>query len=247
MWWFPLKKNGPMSQTPGAPFPFVHDLNAILSRINERTRLVFLDNPNNPTGTIIPRAELNDFIDRLPEHVVLALDEAYIDFVAASDRPDMNICADNPGVVFLRTFSKAYGLAGLRVGYGLMHAELAAFLHRVRQPFNINSLAQIGARAALTDHEHYRRTMDGNREGLVWLTKELTALDCLPYGSHTNFFMADVRVDAAGLYQMLLAQGVIIRSMAAYGYPDLVRITVGRGDENRRLIAAMIDVLGELR
>ncbi len=243
----PLKETGPMAQEPGAPFPRIHDLDGILARVNDRTRLIFLDNPNNPTGAIIARQDLEDFIASLPEHVVLALDEAYIDFVDYDLMPDQNLCRDDPRVVFLRTFSKAYGLAGLRIGYGLMHPDLAACLHRVRQPFNVNTLAQIGARAALADSDHYRLTMEGNRDGLAWLTDELVALGCLPYGSHTNFFMVDVGVDAAKLYEMLLRRGIIVRPMAAYGYPDLIRITVGTGDENRRLIAGMTEVLKELR
>jgi len=242
-----LKETGTMEQEPGGGFPFTHDLTAILDRVTERTRLVFLDNPNNPTGGIIPSSELAAFIDRLPSHVVLALDEAYIDFVKEDERPDQALCLDDPRIVFLRTFSKAYGLAGLRIGYGLMHPELAAVLHRVRQPFNVNSLAQIGARAALTDFEHYRTTLNETRAGMACLKDELVGLGCLPYGSHTNFFMVDVRADAAALYEGLLRRGVIIRPMAAYGFPELVRITVGREDENRRLVSMLAEVLRELR
>ena len=242
-----LKRTGGMDQEPGAPFPLAHDLDAIRARVTDRTRLIFLDNPNNPSGSLAEAGELRAFLASLPEHVVVALDEAYIDFVESEDRVDISLCLRDPRVVFLRTFSKAYGLAGLRIGFGVMHPELAGVLHRVRQPFNVNSLAQVAARAAIRDLEHYRMTVSETRKGMAWLRGELVRLGCLPYGSHTNFFMVDVRADAARLHELLLRRGMIVRPMAAYGFPDLVRITVGTADENRRLIEVMEECLGELR
>ncbi len=173
-----------------------HDLDAILALINDRTRLIFLDNPNNPTGVIFGRAEFEAFLAEVPEQVIVVLDEAYVDFVDAAVRIDVRKYLDSrTPVVGLRTFSKAYGLAGLRIGYGLMNSEIADYLHRVRQPFNVNLPAQIGALAALDDDDHYDQTMELTRTGIAWLTKEITALGCTVFDTHTNFFLVDVGLD----------------------------------------------------
>ena len=155
----------------------MHDLEAILAQINERTRLIFLDNPNNPTGTIFGRDEFEAFLARVPEQVIVVLDEAYVDFV---DHPGADRCpalSETPRHRWsgLRTFSKAYGLAGLRIGYGMMHREIAGYLHRVRQPFNVNLPAQVGALAALDDDEHYRLTLDHTGESIAWLAREISS------------------------------------------------------------------------
>jgi histidinol-phosphate aminotransferase len=227
-----------------------HDLEAIAGAVTERTRLIFLDNPNNPCATLISKDRFAEFLQRLPETVIVVLDEAYVDFVDPEERIDVLDLIANPAgipaVVALRTFSKAFGLAGLRVGFGIMHADIASLLHRVRQPFNINLPGQIGALAALDDPEHYNKTMDGNRKGLQWLTEQVQALGCRPYPSYTNFFLIDVRGDATALYEAMLHKGVIVRSMKAYGYPDFIRITVGTESENSRFIAALQECLGEL-
>lgn len=225
-----------------------HDLDAILSLLNDRTRLIFLDNPNNPTGVIFGREEFEAFLAKVPEQVIVVLDEAYVDFVDASVRIDVRKYLHNQTpVVGLRTFSKAYGLAGLRVGYGLMNSEIAGYLHRVRQPFNVNLPAQIGALAALDDDDHYNQTMELARTGIAWLTKEITALDCRVFDTHTNFFLVDVGLDCRKLYEAMLAQGVIIRPMSAYGYPQYIRITVGLPGENSRLVTSLAAALTELR
>ncbi|MEN8199014.1 MAG: histidinol-phosphate transaminase [Thermodesulfobacteriota bacterium] len=227
-----------------------HDLEAILANITNRTRLIFLDNPNNPTATAIPPYDLDRFLERVPESVVVVLDEAYVDFMDAEMRPDIHSLIHNSagrcGVVSLRTFSKAYGLAGIRVGYGLMDAELAGYLHRVRQPFNVNKLAQVAAIAALDDTEFYQKTMDGTREGMAWLQGEVEKMGCTSYPSQTNFFLVDVRGDAAALYEAMLHHGVIIRSMKAYGFENVIRITVGTEEENHRCVAALADCLRDL-
>jgi histidinol-phosphate aminotransferase len=149
-------------------------------------------------------------------------------------------------VVALRTFSKAYGLAGLRVGYGLMHADIADYLHRVRQPFNVNLPAQAGALAALSDDEHYEKTIAFTREGIGWLSSEVEKLGCRPFPSQTNFFLIDVKADGKKLYEALLHQGVIVRPMNAYGYPTYIRITVGLPTENKRFIKALAVALNEV-
>lgn len=224
-----------------------HDLNGILAAVSPRTRLIFLDNPNNPTGTIIAREDFAKFMEKLPSEVIVVLDEAYVDFVAPELRVDVlaYIRSGRP-VAALRTFSKAYGLSGLRLGYGLMGAEMADYLNRVRQPFNVNSLAQVGGTAALEDDDHYRMTLDKTREGIAWLHREVAGLGCRPLATHTNFFLIDVHGDAKKLYEHLLHQGVIVRPMQAYGYPNYIRITVGRREENQRFIKALARALKEL-
>ena len=225
-----------------------HDLEAILAQITERTRLIFLDNPNNPTGTIFDKKTFEGFLARVPEQVVTVLDEAYLDFVDQDKRLDVRDYLAGPRpVVGLRTFSKAYGLAGLRVGYGLMSPQIADCLHRVRGPFNVNSLAQIGAIAALDDDEHYEKTMIMTRDGIAWLTPRIAALGLKPLPTQTNFFLVDLQRDGKAFYQAMLKKGVIIRPMTAYALPTYIRITVGSAAENERLLKAMAATLAELK
>ena len=224
-----------------------HDLDAIAAAVTARTRLIFLDNPNNPTGTVFDRAAFEAFLARVPESVIVVLDEAYVDFVDPAIRLDARDYLNHrTPVVALRTFSKAYGLAGLRVGYGLMRAEIADYLHRLRQPFNVNSLAQVGALACLDDDEHYQKTMTMTADGMAWLHTEIAKLGCRPLSSHANFFLVDVGVSGKALYEKMLARGVIIRPMAAYGFPDHIRITIGTPAENQRLVKALADALQEM-
>jgi histidinol-phosphate aminotransferase len=227
-----------------------HDLEAISAAVTDRTRLIFIDNPNNPTGTLISREDFDRFLRSLPQSVIVVVDEAYVDFGDPAVRIDIlgyiRQPEQIPAVVSLRTFSKAFGLAGLRVGFGVMHREVAALLHRVRQPFNINLPAQAGALAALDDLEHYQRTLSGTAEGRTWLSAEVAELGCTPYPSHTNFFLIDVQGDATKLYEAMLYKGVIVRSMKAYGYPDFIRITVGTMAENQRFVSALADCLRDL-
>ena len=227
-----------------------HDLEAIAAAVTERTRLIFIDNPNNPTGTLIAKEAFDRFLAGLPQSVIVVVDEAYVDFVEPAQRIDIlgyiqrpeNI----PAVVSLRTFSKAFGLAGLRVGFGVMHREVASLLHRVRQPFNVNLPAQAGALAALGDTDHYDRTLRGTAEGRAWLSEAVAKLGCIPYPSHTNFFLINVKGDATKLYEAMLYKGVIVRSMKAYGYPDFIRITVGTAEENQRFVTALAECLQDL-
>lgn len=221
-----------------------HDLEQIRSLASSATRLIFLDNPNNPTGSLIDLPRLEAFLGALPEQVIVVLDEAYIDFIdsAAAGYDSRSLIDDRAGrcaVVCLRTFSKAYGLAGLRVGFGLMHESIAACLHKVRQPFNVNLMAQEGARAALEDQEFYQKTLRLTAEGKRFLTAEAEKLGCMAYPSQTNFFLIDVGGDATRLYDAMLKKGVIVRSMKAYGFANFIRITVGTEEENRRFIKAL--------
>ena len=227
-----------------------HDLSAITAAVTEKTRLIFMDNPNNPCGTLISRDSFHRFLSGLPEDIVVVLDEAYVDFVAPGKRIDVLSYIRKPdtipAVVSLRTFSKAFGLAGLRVGFGLMHREVASLLHRVRQPFNINMLGQVGALAALTDTDHYNKTITETADGREWLSRKVEELGCRPYPSHTNFFLIDVQGDATGLYEAMLRMGVIVRSMQAYDFPEFIRITVGTSEENQRFVTSLEECLRDL-
>lgn len=227
-----------------------HDLVVIKKMVSEKTRLIFLDNPNNPTGTAIPPVKLYQFLSDIPESVIVVLDEAYVDFMDKKLQLDaFSLIRNAEGrcpVVFLRTFSKAYGLSGLRVGYGLMAKKVAECLHKVRQPFNINQMAQVGALAALEDEEYYLLTLDRTAKGLAYLSREVEKLGCKSYPSETNFFLIDVQGDADKLYQAMLYKGVIVRSMSAYGFENFIRVTVGTEEENSRFLNSLADCLGEL-
>jgi histidinol-phosphate aminotransferase len=227
-----------------------HDLGAIKTMVSDKTRLIFLDNPNNPTGTAIPPVELYQFLSDIPESVIVVLDEAYVDFMDEKLQVDTYSLIRNVEkrcpVVFLRTFSKAYGLSGLRVGFGLMTEEVAECLHKVRQPFNVNQIAQVAALAALTDEEYYQLTLERTAKGLRYLSQEVDRLGCKSYPSETNFFLIDVQGDADKLYQAMLYKGVIVRSMSAYGFKNFIRVTIGTEEENSRFLSSLADCLGEL-
>ncbi|MFH1215905.1 MAG: histidinol-phosphate transaminase [Pseudomonadota bacterium] len=223
-----------------------HDLDTIAGKVTAKTRLIFLDNPNNPTGSVFRRDAFEEFLGKIPETVIVVLDEAYVDFVDESVRLDVRHYIHNHvPVVGLRTFSKAYGLAGLRVGYGIMDARIADYLHRVRQPFNVNELAQVAALACLEDDDHYRKTLTMTHEGITWLSDEIGKLGCRVFPTQTNFFLVDVGADCKGLYEKMLRKGVIVRPMSAYGYPNFIRITVGTREENERLVKSMAQSLQE--
>ena len=220
------------------------DLDGMLERIGPKTRLVFVNNPHNPTGSLISTQALDAFIAALPSNVVLVIDEAYIEFV--KDGRCTN-CIDylntEKTVVGLRTFSKAYGLAGLRIGYGLMPAYLAELLHRVRQPFNVNSLAQAAAIAALGDQEFLQKTIRLVHNEMAFLYQALDKLGLQYFRSSANFLMIQVGKNADEAFEDLLRQGIIVRSMTSYGYPDCIRVSVGQHDENLRFLAALEKVV----
>lgn len=222
---------------------FTHDLGAMSRAITKKTRIVFIANPNNPTGTIVGAGEFDRFMQELPEGVIVCVDEAYREFVRNSDFPDaMGYVKDNRPVVVLRTFSKIYGLAGLRIGYGAAPAEMIDYMNRVRQPFNVNTLAQAAALAALDDHEHLERTLANNRAGLEYLFKELGALGCECVPTEANFFLIKVG-DGKKVYDGLLRKGVIVRPMASYGLPEYIRVTVGLPKEQERFVRAFAEVV----
>jgi len=223
---------------------FKHDLAGISRAIDDNTRMIFLDTPNNPSGSVIPVTELKLFINDLPKTVVLVLDEAYRDFVRGEEvlDPLEYIKGDRP-IIFMRTFSKAYGLAGLRIGYGLAHNEIISYFDRIRQPFDINSLAQIGAIAALSDTEFYRKTLEMTWSGLDYFYEELDNLKLQCHRSQTNFFLLDLDLPADAVTSSLMKEGIIVRSMSSYGMSNTIRITVGLPEENQRLINALKKIL----
>ena len=220
------------------------DLKGIQKVITPNTRLVFLNVPFNPTGSIISRAEFENFIGAMPPHVVVVVDEAYIEFVRDPDcvRSLDYIKSDNR-IVGMRTFSKAYGLAGLRVGYGIMSAELSELLNRVRQPFNVNSLAQVAAMAALKDDDFLQKTIRLVHTELDFLYASLARLGFEYLPSQANFLMINVGQPADVVFERLLKQGVIVRSMASYSYPEYIRVNVGLHSENVRFLEALESVL----
>lgn len=222
---------------------FGHDLNAMLAAITPATRVVFIANPNNPTGTFIPGAELEAFLARVPRHVLVVLDEAYTEYLDAEQRYDsIAWLARFPNLLVSRTFSKAYGLAGLRVGYGIGHPEVVDLMNRVRQPFNVSSVALAAAEAALGDDEFLARSAEVNRRGMVQLTAALRDLGLEWIPSAGNFVTFKVG-DAIGVNQALLRQGVIVRPIAAYGMPQWLRVSIGLAEENTRFIEALRQAL----
>lgn len=215
----------------------VHDLPALAAAVSERTRIVFVCNPNNPTGTSVGAEAFERFASSLPDDVVLAVDEAYVEYARRADFPDaLAWVARRPGMVVLRTFSKIYGLAGVRVGYGVMDEELAGYLERARHPFNVSLLAEEAALAALGDDDHVERSRRVNAEGIAFLEKALGTLGIPTWPSDANFVLART---GAGAYERLLRLGVIVRPMAGFGLSDHVRITVGTAEENERLVKAL--------
>jgi len=221
-----------------------HDLDAMLVAITPRTRVVFVANPNNPTGTWAPPSAVAAFVDAVPRDVIVVLDEAYDEYLSAADRsPAIGWLGRHPNLVVSRTFSKAYGLAALRVGYGVMDASVAGLLDRVRQPFNVNALAQAAALAALADRAYVEESSRLNREGMRQVEDGLARVGVATLPSHGNFLLARVG-DAAAVYGGLLREGVIVRPVAGYGLPEWLRVTIGLPAENERFLAALARVLG---
>ncbi|MBW1979945.1 MAG: histidinol-phosphate transaminase [Deltaproteobacteria bacterium] len=227
---------------------FTHDLQAMTEAITSRTRLIFLNNPNNPTGTVLSRQDMDEFLDRVPQDVPIVVDEAYFEFANPEKTfSGLEYLDSTPPVIVLRTFSKAYGLAGLRIGYGVMIEEIADYLNRVRQPFNVNTLAQVAALAALDDEDFLQRTREVVREELRYLYQEMARLQLPTFPTETNFFLIQVDCDAREVYQALLKKGVIVRAMNSYGLANFIRISPGRHEENLRFVAAIEEVMNSLR
>ena len=221
------------------------DLTAVAQAVTPKTKLILLNNPNNPTGAVFYRAEWEAFLAAVPPTVTVVLDEAYIEFADDPEVPDgLAYLAEDRLLVGLRTFSKAYGLAGLRIGYGYGPSELMELLNRLRLPFNVNRLAQVGARAALGDTDFLERTQKLVWEGRDYLCRELTRLGLRFAPTQANFILIRVNRPGREVYEAMLREGVIIRAMDAYDFPDCIRINVGLPVENERFLQAFKKVLG---
>lgn len=223
---------------------YTTNLDGIIEKISSKTRLIFITNPFNPTGSIITGKEFSEFSQKIPEDVIVVVDEAYIEF--ARDNSIYNSLKNplaNPRIVTLRTFSKAYGLAGFRIGYGIMAAQIAEILNRIKQPFNVNTLAQAAAAAAIDDDLFLQKSIDATHEGLDFLVEQVSRLgiQCLP--TQSNFFMLDLQTDATQVFEQLLRMGVIVRSMKSYGFDTFLRVNTGTKEENIIFMEALKRVL----
>jgi histidinol-phosphate aminotransferase len=220
------------------------DLSAIAHAVTHRTKVIYLGNPNNPTGTMFTAEELDRLLDALPPRVLVVLDEAYFEYV---ERPDYSHSVDyvrqGRSILVLRTFSKVHGLAGIRLGYGMGHRELIESLHRIRSPFNANSLAQVAGMAALEDAEHVARSVDSNRREMKFVTEELTLMGVRYRPSVGNFLLVDTGRDCEEDFVRLLHEGVIVRPMKIYGFPTSQRVTIGRHEENEIFLEALHRVM----
>jgi histidinol-phosphate aminotransferase len=220
------------------------DLAAMARAVTQRTKVVYLGNPNNPTGTMFTAEELDRFLDSIPPRLLVVLDEAYCDYL---ERPDYSHSRDyvraGRNVLVLRTFSKVHGLAGLRIGYGMGHRELVECLNRIRSPFNASSLAQAAARAALDDREHVARSVESNRREMKFLTEELTLAGVRYVPSVANFLLIDTGRDCEEDFVRLLHEGVIVRPMKLYGFPTSLRVTIGTHAENQQFLEALNRVM----
>ena len=229
---------------------FGHDLEAMLAAIRPGTHVVFIANPNNPTGTMLTAAELGSFLERAPKNVIVVVDEAYNEYLDPALRcPSIAWIGRFPNLIVTRTFSKVYGLAGLRVGYAVCHAEVAALLNRVRQPFNVNNLAIVAAVAALADDEFVRASYELNVAGMAQLTGGCKRLGLAWIPSYGNFVTVEIprkggASQAGAVFQKLLRLGVIVRPLAGYAMPDHLRVTIGLAAENARFLEALEAVLG---
>jgi len=232
------------ARPPDDPMPLGHDPQAILAAIGPNTRMVFLANPNNPTGTWLTGPEVQALLRAIPPQVIVVLDEAYHEYSIGAGVPDATAwLATHPNLVVTRTFSKAFGLAGLRIGYALSHPDVAELLNRVRQPFNVSVVGLAAAAAALDDREHVAATITLNRQGLRRLRDGLGALGLKVAPSAANFVLCDLGRPAAAANDELLRRGVIVRPVANYGLPNHLRISTGTAEQNERVLAAMAAVL----
>lgn len=222
-----------------------YDLAGMAKAATERTKIVFIGNPDNPAGTYVTATEVNAFLKSLPKDILVFFDEAYYEFVSAKDYPDtISLLKQHKNIIVTRTFSKMYGLAGLRIGYGVSTPEVCSYLNRVREPFNINSLAQSAALACLNDKNYYKRIAQLIQKEKIFLNKNLAKLGLDYKKSATNFILVDAKKDSTQISNRLLKKGIIIRDMNSWGLKNFIRITVGTRKENIKLLKALKEVLG---
>jgi len=222
---------------------FRFDLEGIIEKINEKTKMIFLCNPNNPTGTILTKDEINNFMKQIPQDIIVVFDEAYCDYVENKDYTNgLSFVSEGKNVIVVRTFSKIAGIAGVRVGYAIARQELISYLRRVVNPFTTNRLAQVAALASLDDEEHRKKVLSSNHEGKKYLYQGLNKLELLYVPTETNFIFIDVKKDSEAIFEKLLKKGVIIRPGKPYGCPNFIRVTIGTAYENQKFIQAIREI-----
>ena len=223
---------------------FCYDLEGMRSKVNARTKIIFIGNPDNPAGTYITSAQAEAFLRSVPKNILVFFDEAYFEYVQAKDYPDtLSLMKKYPHVMTTRTFSKIYGLAGLRVGYGIASREIIDILNRLREPFNVNSIAQAAALAALGDEAYYRKIVKDVNEQRQYLYRSLESMGISYEKSFTNFILVNVGGDSSHTAGALLKKGVIIRDMAVWGLKGYIRVSIGSASENKRFIKTLGEVL----
>jgi len=229
-------------------FNGVHDLEGMLARITDKTKIVWICNPNNPTGTINTHEEVERFLERVPENVLVVLDEAYCEYVTTPDYPDsLSLLKRFKNLFLLRTFSKIYGLAALRVGYGIGHPEVVHSVNQVREPFNTSRMGQKAAIAALADQEFIARCRELNRQGIEYLCAEFSKMGLEFFPAYGNFVMVDVKRDAKLVFEALMRKGYIVRGGHQLGFPTKLRVTVGSREQNEGFILALNEVFQEVQ
>ncbi len=223
---------------------FRHDLPAMAEAVTEKTKLIFISNPYNPTGTIVSADEMADFMQAIPDHVVVGFDEAYFEYADDESFPDtLQYVREGRNCVVLRTFSKAYGLAGLRIGYGIAPLEIVRALKQVREPFNVNCIAQAAALASLDDPDQVTRSVENNRIGREYLYEQFEALGLEHVATQANFIFVDVGMDSQECFDELMRRGVTVRTGDIFGLPSFIRVTIGTPEQNERFITALTEVL----
>ncbi|NIP38167.1 MAG: histidinol-phosphate transaminase [Candidatus Dadabacteria bacterium] len=230
-----------------SPMPgLTHDLRDMYKRITPKTKMVFIANPNNPTGTMVTKEKLEWFLDKVPDDIIVLVDEAYFEYVNDNDYPDsLDYLGSRPSLITVRTFSKIYGLAGLRLGYGVASVDIISYMNRVREPFNVNSLAQTAGIAALGDQGHVESSNEVNSEGRKYLEAEFKKLGIKYYESYTNFILIDLLKDPMPIYNELLKQGVIVRPVGGYGLKTHLRVSIGLMNENKRFMTALSKIISK--
>ncbi|MEO0073669.1 MAG: histidinol-phosphate transaminase [candidate division WOR-3 bacterium] len=229
------------------PDDYRHNLRQMSEAVNQRTKIIYLDNPINPLGTIVTRQELDSFFDRIPDHVLVILDEAYAEYISSREYPkSLDYYNANRNVLILRTMSKIYGLAGLRVGYGFARPEIVESLAKVRLPFNVSRAAQVAAVAAFDDKRHVQRSRRVNEAGKTMFYKEFKRLKLFYLESYANFVFVNFAIDAQLIFEELQRRGVITRTVREYGFPNALRVTVGTEPQNRRFLKALDEVMAAL-
>ncbi|WP_029452226.1 histidinol-phosphate transaminase [Clostridium algidicarnis] len=221
------------------------DIEAMVDAITDKTKIIWFCNPNNPTGNIFKKEEFNKILKRIPQRVIVVMDEAYVEYVESDDFPDsIELLKENPNIIVLRTFSKAYGLASLRCGYGVATEELVGYLNRVINPFDVNLFAQNAAIAALLDEEFLNKVCETNHEEKIFLYDEFEKMKLDYIKTHTNFIMVNLNRDDKPIYDALLKKGIIIRPGFLLDMPQWLRITIGTRDQNEKMIKALKEVIG---